>query len=165
MERRDLFKILAATSVSSAPAQHEHATRAKQAAYQPRFFNQAEYELLDQLCETILPADEESGGAREARVAAYIDTVVLYADDRTQSAWRSGLAAIDRSARPEQVVSALLKNEESPANDAERFGVRLKAAVIEAWSSSEAGMKYFRYKGNGASYSFPGCTHASHKKA
>jgi gluconate 2-dehydrogenase gamma chain len=178
MERRELFRILAATTVTSASAQHAHdATKSKPADYKPRFFSAAEYESLDYLCETIIPADEESGGARDAGVPLYIDTIAHYADSRTQESWRSGLASVDQFTRDrfqrrfaelsngerEQIVAALIENERSPKTEAERLAVRLKAAVIEAWSVSDAGMKYFRYKGNGATLTFPGCTHSAHR--
>ena len=176
MERRELFKVLAATTVTPVSAQHAHST-GKRAPYKPRFFSAAEYELLDGLCETIIPEDEESGGARAGGVPVYIDTIALYADARSQESWRSGLASVDqftrsRFERPftaitagerEQAVAALLENERSPKTEAERLATRLKAAVIEAWSMSDAGMKYFRYKGNGAAFTFAGCTHAAHK--
>jgi hypothetical protein len=170
--------VLAATTVTSAPAQHAHSTgKSKAPEYKPRFFSAAEYASLDGLCETIIPADEESGGAREAGVPMYIDTIALYADARTQESWRSGLGSVDQFTRDrfqrrfaelssgerEQIVAALLENERSPKTEAERLAVRLKAAVIEAWSVSDAGMKYFRYKGNGATLTFPGCTHAAHR--
>jgi hypothetical protein len=178
MERRELFKVLAATTVTPACAQHVHkGSKESVAAYKPRFFTPDEYELLDHLCETILPADEESGGARDARVPVYIDTIAFYADSQTKDSWRSGLASVDRlteerfqgrfsavdAGTREQVVAALLEHERSPRNEAERFTVRLKLAVIEAWGVSDAGMKYFRYKGNGATHTFPGCTHEAHK--
>ena len=177
MERRELFRVLAATTVTSASAQHSHSSgKSKPGEYKPRFFSAAEYTSLDGLCETIIPADEESGGAREAGVPMYIDTIAHYADARTQESWRSGLASVDKFTRDrferpfaglssgerEQIVAALLENERSPKTEAERLAVRLKAAVIEAWSVSDAGMKYFRYKGNGATFTFPGCTHPAH---
>ena len=178
MERRELFRVLAATTVTSASAQHAHSTaKSKIADYKPRFFSAAEFASLDGLCETIIPADEESGGAREAGVPIYIDTIALYSDERVQESWRSGLGSVDQFTRDrfqrrfaelssgerEQIVAALLENERSPKTDAERLAVRLKAAVIEAWSVSDAGMKYFRYKGNGATLTFPGCTHSAHR--
>jgi hypothetical protein len=177
MERRELFKVLAATTVTPATAQHAHTTSNRTAAYKPRFFSVAEYELLDRLCETIIPADEESGGAREAGVPVYIDTIALHSDARSQESWRSGLASVDEftatrfqrsfvelpTGEREQAVAALLENERAPKTEPERLATRLKAAVIEAWSVSDAGMKYFRYKGNGATLKFAGCAHAAHK--
>jgi gluconate 2-dehydrogenase gamma chain len=178
MERRELFKVLAATTVTPVSAQHVHSGKKTGiAAYKPRFFTSAEYELLDHLCETILPADEDSGGARDACVPVYIDTIAFYADSRTKESWRSGLASVDRlteerfkrsfstlqNGEREQMVAALLENERSPKNEAERLATRLKSAVIDAWGVSDVGMKHFRYKGNGATLTFPGCTHDAHK--
>ena len=178
MERRELFKVLAATTATQASGQHVHGgKKVSIGPYKPRFFTPAEYELLDHLCETILPADEESGGARDANVPVYIDTIALYADTQGKEVWRSGLAGVDRlteqrfqrrfssldNGEREQIVAALLENERSPKTEAERLATRLKSAVIEAWGVSEAGMKYFRYKGNGATFTFPGCTHDAHK--
>ena len=39
--------------------------------------------ILDALTETIIPADEHSPGAREARVADYIDLLLAESDDPT----------------------------------------------------------------------------------
>ena len=181
MERRELFKVLAATSVTPASGQHAHSSSGSKiniATYKPRFFTSAEYRLLDHLCETILPAEEESGGARDAGVPVYIDTIALYADSRTKESWRSDLASVDRlteqrfqrrfsaleNGEREQMVAVLLENERAPKNEAERLATRLKAAVIDAWGVSDAGVKYFRYKGNGATLTFPGCTHEGHKE-
>jgi gluconate 2-dehydrogenase gamma chain len=178
MERRELFKVLAATTVRPARAEHAHSTgKRTTSAYKPRFFSAVEYELLDSLCETIIPADEESGGAHDGGVPVYIDTIALYGDARSQESWRSGLTTVDAftqgrfqrrfteltNGEKEQAVAALLENERAPKTEAERLATRLKSAVIEAWSVSDAGMKYFRYKGNGATLTFPGCTHAAHK--
>src|ERR1700682_5678304 len=40
-----------------------------------RFFPPAQHALLEELSETIIPADGHSGGAKAARVADYIDQV------------------------------------------------------------------------------------------
>ena len=56
----------------------------------PRFFTPDEYRMLDALCGIILPADEEGGGAVEAGVARYIDTVVFYSDTPAKQVWRTG---------------------------------------------------------------------------
>jgi len=52
--------------------------RASTASYKPRVFTAREYQLLDLLCDAILPADAESGGAHDAGVAFYLDTVVFH---------------------------------------------------------------------------------------
>jgi gluconate 2-dehydrogenase gamma chain len=158
MERRDLLKILAAAPAAARGAE----------PYQPRFFTKDEYETIAAMSETILPADESGGGAREAGVAAYIDTVVYHSGGPVREFWRSGLAAagdgflkLDATER-RRVVGQLLQNERNPQNDAERFAVRLKAITIEGYASSEVGMKYLGYRGNTAIAEFRGCSHREH---
>src|SRR3989442_416998 len=101
MERRDLFKILAASAAASqASAQHQHGAAAPDlTSYKTRFFSAAEYETLDRLCEIIIPADEHSPGARQAQVRYFIDVMVRYADPQNQKRWRAGLKAVEDAAR------------------------------------------------------------------
>src|SRR6266478_1722548 len=96
MERRELFKILAATAAGSqASAQHQHGTAAPDlASYKPRFFSASEYETLDHLCEVILPA-----GARQAQVRFFIDVMVHFSDAQSQQRWRAGLKAVEEAAQ------------------------------------------------------------------
>src|SRR5438034_10306514 len=90
MERRELFKILAATAAGSqASAQH----------YQPRFFSASEYETLDHLCEVILPSDAQSPGARQTQVRFFIDVMVHFSDEQSQQRWRAGLKAVEKAAQ------------------------------------------------------------------
>lgn len=153
MERRELFRIIGAAA-AAAGTELAHAETA-------RFFSPAEYEWLGALCQAILPADEEGGGALEAGVPRYIDTLLFHADDAAKSFWRSGLAAT-ADLRPKaaaDVVMRLVAAESAPSTDAERFFVRLKAVTIDAFFQSTVGMKYVGYKGNTGVMTFPGCTH------
>lgn len=143
MERRDVFRILAAGA--AIPIAHA-------APYEPRFFSKSEYEALDRICETIIPKDEEGGGAHDAEVAAYIDTVVFHAGPPAQESWRNGLAAL--TSVP---VDRLAGQEKDP------FFARLKAITIEAFFNSKVGCEYVGYKGNAGRLVFPGCTHPDHK--
>src|SRR6185295_3784040 len=60
---------------------------------------------LDELAETIIPADEHSGGARAAGVAAYIDGRLAEYDPEIpplreeREKWKSGLAVVDTLSR------------------------------------------------------------------
>jgi hypothetical protein len=108
----------------------------------------------------ILPADEEGGGAMEAGVPLYIDTLVFHADDAVKEFWRSGLAAAAETRESAaEVVRTLARGEGAPTTVAERFFVRLKAVTIEAFFQSQTGMTYVGYKGNTGVMTFPGCTH------
>lgn len=170
MERRDLLRVLTAALAAGAPA-------ATAAEYQPRYFSQAEYAMVDAVCEIILPADAESGGAHEARVAFYIDTVLLHGSRGNQEAWRKGLLRIDKAAverfdrgfaelspaEREQMVAAIAAAEFLPGDELGRFFGRLKSLAIEAYWYSDVGLKHFGYKGNGGRLEFPGCTHPEHQ--
>ena len=48
------------------------------------FFTPAEYTLIEQLSETIIPADSHSGGAKAAKVADYIEQVLHASVDDNQ---------------------------------------------------------------------------------
>lgn len=105
------------------------------AGKRPRFFSPAEFALLDELTEMIIPTDDHSPGARAAGVATYLDRRVAegspamreYAELR--QTWRNGLQLIDRVAQdmhgklfmavtPEQrvaVLTRLAEQEPQPA--------------------------------------------------
>jgi hypothetical protein len=90
LQRREFFTILGvcAANANELFAQHDdHIEDAAPAfaAYRPRALAQSEYELLDDLAETLLPADETGPGAHDAHVAYYID-VVLYQRQRQDAA-------------------------------------------------------------------------------
>jgi len=144
IERRELFGILAAGAVLPAGLEA--------AVYEPRFFSPAEYEAMDQICEAIIPKDEEGGGAHDAGVAAYVDTVFLYAAEESQQFAREGLARL--TAVP---LEGLIEFEGDP------FFLRLKALTIEGYFNSKVGYEYVGYKGNSGRLTFPGCNHPDHK--
>ena len=58
----------------------------------------AQYATVEALVEAIIPADERSPGAREARVADYIDLLLSEADAPLRQQWLAGLAALDAEA-------------------------------------------------------------------
>jgi glucoside 3-dehydrogenase (cytochrome c) hitch-hiker subunit len=75
-----------------------------------------QYQTVEALVEAIIPADERSPGAREARVADYIDLLLSEAPLLLKRRWLAGLAALD-------------------AESTSRFGspfVRLPAVQVEA---------------------------------
>ena len=75
-----------------------------------------QYATLEALTEAIIPTDERSPGAKQARVADYIDLLLSEADDTRRREWTDGLAALD-------------------ADSSARFGkpfVKLDAAQVEA---------------------------------
>lgn len=151
MERRDLFRIIGAAAATAGSGLGQAG---------PRFFTVEEFRALESLCGEILPADEEAGGAVEAEVPKYIETVVFHADAATKEFWRSGLASLGKVGE----LTELAEKERAPETEAEKFFVRLKAITIEAYFQSEIGMKYLGHRGHSGVHGFPGCTHPEHLK-
>src|SRR5882724_9891807 len=108
ISRRDILKSLgmgvAATSVLRViPAQAaeyaNHMIAAEKAAapakaYTPKFFSAHGYKTLQALCQTIFPADAESGGAIEAVAPEFID-LLTSENDRYQRVLGGGLMWLD----------------------------------------------------------------------
>jgi len=55
----------------------------------------AQYVTVEQLVEAIIPTDERSPGAKDARVADYMDLLLAEADEGLRQDWLAGLAALD----------------------------------------------------------------------
>src|SRR3954469_25538154 len=87
ISRRDILKSLTIGAMASSvlrviPAQAaeyaHHMVAAEKAAttrgvYTPKFFSSRQYETLQALCQVIIPADADSGGAKEAGAPEFID--------------------------------------------------------------------------------------------
>jgi len=117
-DRRTVLEMLAKVAVVSqfpgfsrwsfaAASEHEHAAQPphKAAAYEPQFFSPAEYRLLDQLTELIIPRDE-TPGAHDAGVVEFIDHMVAH-DPDIQFRFRRGLSLIDALALQSQSLDFL----------------------------------------------------------
>jgi gluconate 2-dehydrogenase gamma chain len=152
MERRDLFKIMAA-GAAAAPV----LAQPRQAA-----FTQAQLAVLDRVSDIIIPSDEQSPGAHEAGVVQYVDLAASLNAQRRQ-VWTRGIEAVEALAHQkhsrgfmecprdeqEQMVEQMAKNEGQPTNDLERFFTTLKPIVIDGYRYSEVGVKqYMRWEGN-----------------
>ena len=73
-----------------------HPAKTAEAKSSARFFTASQHALVEELSETIIPADSHSGGAKAAKVADYIDQVLRESfDDNQKALWREGLRLID----------------------------------------------------------------------
>ena len=134
MNRREALALIPAASLSAQP-----------------FLGKESYATLEDLCDLLLPSEPGSPGAREARVAWYIDTVIRHSPAELQALWRDGLASIN------------LKNlDREAADESSFFNTRFKSLAIEAFCLSKEGQQALGYKGNRAIDQFPGCTHPEH---
>ena len=137
-----------------------------------------QYETLAALAEAIIPADERSPGAREARVADYVDLLLSEADDKVRAQWIDGLTVLDAEAAAQ--YSAPFVNLSAPDMEAllvqaskhekdrdvtrteraplEAFFVTAKQATVHGYYTSEIGIhRELRYKGNKILLEFAGC--------
>jgi hypothetical protein len=169
--RRDLIKLGAAATVAvtlgigeSVAAQSPGAAAAVPATAAATFFTRDELAMVDELSEMIIPTDEHSPGARAAKVAGYIDFRLADAwDAQERTDWREGLQRIDALSQeaggksfmqssPEQrlaVLTRIAKNEKDPRQPEELFFAKLKSRVVDAYYTSEIGIKQeMEYKGN-----------------
>jgi len=164
IDRRDLMRI-GAGAVLAAPA-------AFAAAEAPKFLTPAEFAMLDELTDLIIPSDDHSPGARAAQVAAYIDARVAEAfEAKDRDDWRNGLKLVDELSRkmhgrpfmeasPEQriaVLTRMAKNEMNAKTPEEVFFRDLKHATAHAYYTSTIGIhQEMEYKGNVTLQEFAG---------
>ncbi|HTI04534.1 MAG TPA: gluconate 2-dehydrogenase subunit 3 family protein [Gemmatimonadales bacterium] len=159
ISRRDMLKTAAAAAAASAlpvklPSQQ----------YAPKFFTASEYALVDEMSDMIIPTDEQSGGARAAGVAAFIDARLAESFEKEPpQRWRAGIKAIEAlsqqtngktfmASTPEQRLALLTKiaaAEKDPKTDAEKFFREIKGMTIRGYYTSKIGIHDDqKYKGN-----------------
>jgi hypothetical protein len=152
--RRELFR-LAAGAVAATPLAAQPA---------PAFFTPAEFRMVEELSEIIIPADDHSPGARAAQVAAYIDHSLAESfDENPRQEFREGLQVVDKlchemhrvpflDATPDQrvaVVARMARNEKNPRKPEELFFALIKGRAAHAYYSSKIGIhQEIEYKGN-----------------
>ena len=181
MERRTALKLIAAGVVAERleSAQH-HLVQIAQSpsTYKLQFFSPEQDKLIDRLAELIIPTDDHSPGASEARVSQFIDLMVASSNSGVQQQWRSGLKAIEAEAQArfqkpflectadqqDQILAKMAANEAQPSTELERFFGRLKSMTIDGYYTSPIGIhKELQYQGNTALAEFPGCNHPEHQ--
>jgi hypothetical protein len=156
INRRDLIRLGAGALVAGAAALANGDA--------PKFFTPAEFALLDELTEIIIPSDDHSPGARAAKVAAPLDARVAEAfEPREREDWRLGLKLVDDLSQktnghtflessPEERVALLrriAKNEMDPKTPEETFFGTVKHATVRGYYSSKIGIhQEMEYKGN-----------------
>lgn len=145
--------------------------------YSPRFFKPDEFRTVEILTEMIIPTGDQPG-AKEAKVANYIDFVVYAASEfepSLQKQWVDGLAELNRESNrkhgkpfarlSESERKVLLTAMSLPERDPHAkhpefpFYRTLKEMTVEAFYSSKVGLiDVLGYKGLTFLTSFPGCT-------
>jgi glucoside 3-dehydrogenase (cytochrome c) hitch-hiker subunit len=167
--------LLSLPAVAAETPQSESAPKAKLAEDKSAagFFNPAQYRMVEELSETIIPADSHSGGAKAAKVADFIEHVLRETFDENQKAlWREGLHLVDLmsqhysgksfvDASPEQKIAILtvLSDHDHMTDLPEvRFFHELKRLTVQGYYTSKIGIHdELEYKGNRILQEYVGC--------
>ena len=188
VSRRDILRTLAVGAVSGSvlqvipakAAEYAHQTvRNERAAstagkYAPKFFSAHQYEMLTNLCDTIIPKDEKSGGAVEAGAPEFID-LLTSENEEWQIALGGGLQWLDGfcsdrysnvflDCTPEQKKEALdliafRKNAKQDVTLSQGvfFFAFLRRLTCDGFYTSKIGIEDLQYIGNTSLREFPGC--------
>jgi hypothetical protein len=146
----------------------------KAGVYTPKYFEAHGYKALQALCEMILPADADSGGAMEAGAPEFIDLLTSENADY-QSVLGGGMKVLDATCvsrygkaylecTPQQQseildLIAYRKNavQDESLSQAVEFFSLLRNLTADGFFTSKIGIKYLGYKGNTYLLEFPGC--------
>ena len=165
ISRRDMIqKTAAAAAAAAALPLADVVPRPQSPVPGTKFFTPAEFAVVDELSDMIIPTDAQSGGARAAGVAAYIDARLAESFEKEPPArWRAGVQAVEALSRemsgktfmastPEQrlaVLTRMAAGESEPKTAAERFFKDIKGFTIRAYYTSKIGIHDDQqYKGN-----------------
>ena len=145
----------------------------KPASYTPQFFTAAEFAVIDQLSEIIIPRDE-SPGAHDAGVAEFIDFMVAN-DPELQWSFRYGLDWLNaratalhgsgfRTLAEEQQLTLLralaYRNAAVPADaDGRSFFALLRRYTVMGYYTSRIGMEELNCPGLKFYSESPACPH------
>jgi len=137
------------------------------------FFTPAQFTLVEELSETIIPADSHSGGAKAAKVADYIDKMLRETiDDNQKSLWREGLRLIEimsqhyhgksfvGSTGEERIAVLTVLSDNSKLTELPevRFFNDLKELTVTGYYTSKIGIHdELEYKGNRILKEYVGC--------
>ena len=142
------------------------------AAPQLKVLSPSQFATLEVLVDAIIPTDQRSPGAKQARVADYIDLLLSESDRELSLEWIGGLAALDADAvlrfqapfaklgatQVDLILQTISRNEKAPRTLLETFFVMAKQATIRGYYTSEIGIHQdLRYKGNQFLREFVGC--------
>lgn len=137
-------------------------------AYKPQFFAQEDFHNLDEFTAILIPTDD-TPGAREACVAAFIDFIVHaaaeYAPDM-QERWRKAMAWLRSqefgSLAPKQQIALVERMSSGPGSATYKL---IKDMTVHAFYTSRVGLiDVLEYKGLAYLSEFPACTHPEHQR-
>lgn len=146
----------------------------KAGAYTPKFFPPQQYKTLQSLCDTIFPADADSGGAVEAGAPEFIDLLtsenpeyqvklgggLMWLDATCID--RYGKSYLDCGAPSQKEILDLIAYRKNAVSDPSisqgvEFFAFLRDMAADGFFTSKIGIEYLGYVGNTYLTDFPGC--------
>lgn len=189
ISRRRMLQVLGAVPVaaalSPATALEQVSSQTSAAAAQaaaPRFFTPHEWRTLRVLVDYIVPRDDVSGSATDAKVPEYMDYLLAEKDANaaTQVAMRGGLAWIDAESEKRfaktfvaasdpqrrQILDDIAFPQKAPPGMSHgvAFFNRLRDMTASGFYSSAMGWKDLQYIGNVFNPAYDGCPPAALEK-
>jgi len=190
VDRRDAVKALALLPFAFAwdltAPQIERATSVFNApsapAYVPKFFTREEWRTVNMLVDYIIPRDERSGSATDAKVPEYMDFLLAdkEASDSSKVSMRGGLGWLDieceerfgtsfvrsTDAQRKQVLDDIAwpAKARPELSQGVAFFNRFRDLTAAGFFSSEMGWKDLRYMGNVFNPGYAGCPPAALSK-
>lgn len=191
LSRRETVKLLAtaplALSFGFSLAGCDRAARSARQlgsspGFQPAFFTPHEYETVQVLVDLIIPRDERSGSATDAKVPEFMDFMMADKDTTPEgrSAMRNGLAWLDRESqqRSGRTFVEASGRQRAAVLDAIAWPGRAKPEMepgviffnsfrdltASGFWSSEMGVKDLQYRGNAFVPEWKGCPEPALKK-
>lgn len=129
-----------------------------------RFFSAAEFALLDEFAEMLIPEDDVSQGARAAKVAWTLDERLAQSlDPEWRTSWHDDLAEIDRLSRNAfgksfvgashaqrtELMTRISRNEAAPSTAGEYAFGTIKWSVADIYYRTRIGIHDdLKYQGN-----------------
>jgi len=188
VSRRDILKslgmgVIAGGVLGAIPAQaaeyaHHMVMSEKAAAangaYTPKYFSAHQYKTLQALCQTIIPADADSGGAIEAGAPEFIDLICSENADY-QLKLGGGLmwldeTCIDRNGKTyldcapgqqKEIIDLIAYRKTAKADPGLSQGIAffsfLRNLTAGGFFTSKIGIEYLGYVGNTFLTEFKGC--------
>jgi hypothetical protein len=162
--RRHALLTAGAAAAAAALPQTASAQVPKAPAAAGKFLTARELAILDEIAELIIPADAQSGGARAAKCAEFIDARLAESiDPLWRQSWKDDIAEIDAvcaqlfgkglldavPAQRQKLMETISKNEKNPAVNVEHSFATIKWWVAEAYYTSQIGIHdELEYQGN-----------------
>ncbi|HKS94519.1 MAG TPA: gluconate 2-dehydrogenase subunit 3 family protein [Terriglobia bacterium] len=154
---------------AASPAQAAATT----AAYKPKVLDPHEWKTVTVLSDIIIPADERSGSATQAKVPEFIDDWLGFRGGETLAAIRGGIIWLDlecqrqfshdfvdcSAADQKQILDRIAYPKTAAPEDAVGvvFFNHLRDLVVSGFFSSEMGVKDLPYLGNQMVTDWEGC--------